>query len=40
MLFPSERTEPLHREPVEGWFYGYVGTWEAAAAQNELPLVA
>lgn len=38
MLFTEdERTEAIHREPQTGWFYGYVGTWEAASVQDELP---
>lgn len=41
MLFTEdERTQPIHREPRAGWSYGYVGTWEAASVQNELPLAA
>lgn len=38
MTYLSE--EPIRCKSRSGWFYGYVGTWKAAAAQNELPLVA
>lgn len=41
MLFTEdERTEAIHREPQTGWFCGYVGTWEAASVQDELPPAA
>lgn len=32
--------EPIHCKALSGWFYGYIGTWEAAAVQTELPLAA
>lgn len=38
MTYLSE--EPIHCKSRSGWFYGYVGTWEATAAQIDLPLVA
>ena len=38
MTYLSE--EPIHCKSRSGWFYGYVGTWNAEVVQIEPPLVA